>query len=165
MGKYFAVVALFVSALCFSSILARKTPALDKFFVEGKIYCDPCHFAFESRLSFPLEGVKVSLQCLRSENDTVTYVKEGKTDANGQYSIPVHGDHEEEICIVVADSPTEGQCKEAMPNKSDRIVLTKNMGVSSMARYVNPLGFMTLGIDATQCNLVVQELGLDQLDN
>lgn len=56
MGKYFAVVALFVSALCFSSILARKTPALDKFFVEGKIYCDPCHFAFESRLSFPLEG-------------------------------------------------------------------------------------------------------------
>ncbi|RDX91368.1 Pollen-specific protein-like, partial [Mucuna pruriens] len=71
-----------------------------------------------------------------------------------------HGDHEEEICKVIADSPTE----EAMPNKLDRIVLTKNMGVSSLARFVNTLGFMTQTIDA-QCNLVVQELQLDKFND
>ncbi|KAL2331363.1 hypothetical protein Fmac_018944 [Flemingia macrophylla] len=157
------VVALFVSAFCFSSTFARNAP-LDKFFVEGKIYCDPCHFAFESRLSFPLPGVKVSLQCVNEVNGTMTYVKEGKTDANGMYSVPVHGDHEEEICVVVAESPREGQCRETMPNRSDRIVLTRNMGVSSLARFVNPLGFMTQTIDA-QCNLVFKELGLDKLDD
>ncbi|RDX97482.1 hypothetical protein CR513_19740, partial [Mucuna pruriens] len=163
MEKSFALVALFVSTLCFSSALARKIPD-DKFFVEGKIYCDPCHFAFESRLSFPLEGVKVSLECINEESGNLTFVKEDKSDANGMYSIPAHGDHEKEICMVVVDPPTEGQCKETMPNKSDRIVLTKNMGVSSLARFVNPLGFMTQTINP-QCNLVIQELQLDKLDD
>ncbi|TKY49163.1 Olee protein [Spatholobus suberectus] len=164
MEKSFAVVALFVSAFCFSSALARNTPAVAKFFVQGKIYCDPCHFEFESRLSFPLKGVKVTLQCIKEENGTVTFEKVGETDANGMYIIPAHGDHEEEICEVVADPPTEGQCREAMPNKSDRIILTRNMGVSSLARFANPLGFMTQAIDA-QCSAVVQELGLDKLDD
>ncbi|WVZ11515.1 hypothetical protein V8G54_016045 [Vigna mungo] len=162
MARSFGVVVLFVSVLCFSSALARKTP--EKFFVEGKIYCDPCHFAFESRLSFPLSGVNVTLECINEQNNTVTYTKEGRTDANGLYSIPVHGDHQDEICVVVADSPNEGECNEAMPNKSDRIILTNNMGAASRARYVNPLGFMTQTIDS-QCNVVVHELGLDNLDD
>ncbi|XP_014520544.1 olee1-like protein [Vigna radiata var. radiata] len=162
MARSFGVVFLFVSVLCFSSALARKTP--EKFFVEGKIYCDPCHFAFESRLSFPLSGVNVTLECINEQNNTVTYTKEGRTDANGLYSIPVHGDHQDEICVVVADSPNEGECKEVMPNKSDRIILTNNMGAASRARYVNPLGFMTQTIDS-QCNVVVHELGLDNLDD
>ncbi|KAL9324858.1 hypothetical protein ACSQ67_005503 [Phaseolus vulgaris] len=138
MARSFVVVASFVSILCFSSTLARKTP--EKFFVEGKIYCDPCHFAFESRLGFPLSGVNVSLQCIQEENNTVTYLKNSTSDANGMYNIPVLGDHEDDIRVVVADSPNEGQCKEAMPNKSDRIILTDNMGAASLARYVNPLG-------------------------
>ncbi|BAT98831.1 hypothetical protein LR48_Vigan06g154400 [Vigna angularis] len=162
MARSFGVVVLFVSVLCFSSALARKTP--EKFFVEGKIYCDPCHFAFESRLSFPLSGVNVTLECINEQNNTVSYTKESRTDANGLYSIPVHGDHEDDICVVVADSPNEGECKEVMPNKSDRIILTNNMGAASRARYVNPLGFMTQTIDS-QCNVVVHELGLDNLDD
>jgi len=109
-------------------------------------------------------GVNVTLQCIKGDNDTVTYLRNGTTDANGKYSIPVHGDHEEEICVVVADSPDEGECKEAMPNKSDRIILTNNMGAASLARYVNPLGFMTQTIDS-QCNDVVHELQLDNLDD
>ncbi|WVZ00766.1 hypothetical protein V8G54_026835 [Vigna mungo] len=160
MARSFAVVALFVSVMCFSSALARKTP--ERFFVEGKIYCDPCQFAFESRLSFPLPGVNVTLECIKEENDTVSYTRKSSTDANGLYSIPVRGDHEEEICVVVANPPNEGQCREAMPNKSDRIILTKNMGAASQTRYVNPLGFMTQTTDP-QCTDVVQELGLDKL--
>ncbi|ESW21390.1 hypothetical protein PHAVU_005G066700 [Phaseolus vulgaris] len=162
MARSFVVVALFVSVVCFSSALARKSP--EKFFVEGKIYCDPCQFAFESRLSFALSGVNVTLKCIKEENDIVSYLKNSTTDANGMYNIPVRGDHEEEICMVVADPPNEGQCKEAMPNKSDRIILTKNMGAASMTRYVNPLGFMTQTTDS-QCFSVVHELGLDNLDD
>jgi len=109
-------------------------------------------------------GVNVTLKCIKEENDIVSYQKNSTTDANGMYSIPVRGDHEEEICVVVADPPNEGQCKEAMPNKSDRIILTKNMGAASMTRYVNPLGFMTQTTDS-QCFAVVQELGLDKLDD
>ncbi|KAJ1441674.1 Allergen Ole e 1, conserved site [Sesbania bispinosa] len=156
MAKSFALVALIVSAFFFSSVLARRAPTNnnEKFFVEGKVYCDPCRFQFESRLSHPLE-----------DSSNVTYVKEVHTDVNGMYSIPVDGDHEEEICeAVVEATAANGECKDAMANRSDRIVLTRNMGVSSLARYVNPLGFMTKAVDS-QCPNVIKELGLDQLDN
>jgi len=68
MARSIAVVALIVSAFCFSSVLAaRVTPndatttnavanKDDFFVVVGQIYCDPCGFQFESRLSKPLEG-------------------------------------------------------------------------------------------------------------
>ncbi|QCD89473.1 olee1-like protein [Vigna unguiculata] len=162
MARSFVVVVLFVSVLCFSSTLARKIS--EKFYVEGKIYCDPCHFAFESRLSFPLSGVNVTLECINEQNNTMTYKKDSTTDANGLYRIPVRGDHQDDICVVVAKSPNEGECQEAMPNKSDRIILTNNMGAASRERFVNPLGFMTETIDS-QCNIVVQELGLDNRDD
>jgi hypothetical protein len=57
MARSFAVVALIVSTFCFSCVLgARKAPSADEFSIVGKIYCDPCHFQFESRLSKPIEG-------------------------------------------------------------------------------------------------------------
>ena len=68
MARSIAVVALIVSAFCFSSALAARvapnaiptTNAAankdDFFIVVGQIYCDPCGFQFESRLSKPLEG-------------------------------------------------------------------------------------------------------------
>jgi len=107
-------------------------------------------------------GVNVTLECINEYNNTMTYMKNSTTDAIGLYRISVHGDHEDNICVVVANSPNEGRCKEAMPNKSDRIILTNNMGAASRARYVNPLGFMTQTIDS-ECNVIVHELGLDNL--
>lgn len=107
-------------------------------------------------------GVNVTLQCVNENGGNVTYTEEGVSDAIGMYIITAHGDHEEEICVVVVNAPTEGQCKEAMPKESDRIVLTNNMGVSSLTRYVNPLGFMTQTIDPL-CDLVSTELALDNL--
>lgn len=56
MEKSLTVMALFVSAMCFSFALARKTPANESFVVKGKIYCDPCRFEIETRLSSPLAG-------------------------------------------------------------------------------------------------------------
>jgi hypothetical protein len=102
--------------------------------------------------------------CKKEDTNNVTLVKEGTTDANGVYRINCGGDHEEEVCEVNADSNQNGECPLVMINKSDRIVLTKNMGVSSLVRLVNPLGFMTKAID-DQCGKVFSELGLDKLDD
>lgn len=108
-------------------------------------------------------GIKVTLVCKKGDNN-VTYVKESTTDANGVYNIQCPGDHEEEVCKVNADSNGKGTCTKVMDNESDMIVLTKNMGVSSLIRYVNPLGFMTEAVDS-QCGNVIKELGLDKLDD
>lgn len=108
-------------------------------------------------------GVKVNLNCRKADSNKATYVKEAKTDANGVYKILVDGDHEDEICEVKPESTGKGKCTEAMTNKSDRIVLTNNMGSSSLTRLVNPLGFKTKAVDG-QCRKVVKELGLDMLE-
>ncbi|RYR50635.1 hypothetical protein Ahy_A07g037264 isoform A [Arachis hypogaea] len=152
MAKSFAVAVILV-AFCFSSsALARLVPEDDTFTVEGKVYCDPCHFEFETRLSHPLSNIK------------------GQTDKNGFYSLPVKGDHQEEFCEVKTEKSTHAKCKEPMKKMDvDRIALTKNNGVSSSIRFINPLGFMTRNIDA-RCVSVAQELGMlvslnDQHDN
>ncbi|CAK8535017.1 unnamed protein product [Lathyrus sativus] len=168
MTRSFPLVALIVFALCFTSVLAvrkapRTTNKAENFIVIGKIYCDPCHFEFKSRLSKPLSNVKVILSCRKEEGNNVTVVKEAMTNEEGNYIIKVDGEHEEEICEVYPDS-NDGECSLPMANKSDRVGLTKDMGVSSLVRYVNPLGFMTKSIDS-QCGSVVSELGLNQLDD
>lgn len=109
-------------------------------------------------------GVKVSLECRRPDNGSLTYSSEGHTDKNGIYSVAVKGDHDDEICQLKTVKSTHSDCNEVMANWADRIVLTKNMGVSSMARYVNPLGFKTQGINP-ECAKVIKELGLDNLDD
>ncbi|KEH38612.1 putative pollen allergen Ole e 1 family, immunoglobulin-like protein [Medicago truncatula] len=174
MTRSFVVVALIVSAFCFSSVLAaRVTPndvpttnaAANKddfFIVVGQIYCDPCGFQFESRLSKPLAGVKVTLECTKGDKN-VTFVKESTTDETGTYNIECKGDHEEEVCKVNAVNE-KGNCRKIMDNESDMIVLTKNMGVPSLVRFVNALGFMTETVDP-QCGKVITELGLDKLDD
>jgi len=93
----------------------------------------------------------------------VTFVKESTTDKSGVYNIECKGDHEEEVCKVKAKNGKD-TCTKIMDNESDSIVLTKNMGISSLIRFVNPLGFMTQTIDA-ECGKVISELGLDKLDD
>ena len=109
--------------------------------------------------------VKVKLECRNIENNTMTLTIEGKTDENGIYSLPVTGDHETDICELKTLESTHPGCNLQMSSSCvDRIELTRNMGVSSMARYVNPLGFMTQTIDS-RCAEIVSELGLDTLGN
>lgn len=109
--------------------------------------------------------MKVTLQCRNVTTSNVTYLVEGKTDAKGFYSLEVKGDHQDEICEVKTEKSTHAKCKEPMEHRDfDRIVLTKNSGVSSPKRFVNPLGFMTHAIDA-RCINIAKELGLDDLEN
>ncbi|CAL0326514.1 unnamed protein product [Lupinus luteus] len=182
MVKSFASVVLVVFALCISSALARNggyqtavlrgsdygriyRSALDKFLVQGKVYCDPCQFEFESRLSKSLSGVKVILECRKADGENTTYSKEATTDANGFYFLNVEGDHEDEICAVRTELNTHKHCNVPMKTSDlDRIVLTKHDGVSSSLRFVNPLGFKTEKING-ECAKVYKELELDTLDN
>jgi hypothetical protein len=63
MARSFAVVALIVSAFCFPSVLAAAKVApkaaankVNFFVVYGQIYCDPCGFGMQTRMSKPLGG-------------------------------------------------------------------------------------------------------------
>ncbi|MED6133736.1 hypothetical protein PIB30_030953 [Stylosanthes scabra] len=158
--------AVLVVAFCFSSAsaqapAAQPTPKNSSFVVEGKVYCDPCRVEFETRLSHPLSDIKVKLECKKIDDEkNITFTAETTTDKNGFYSLPVYGDHQEEICQVKTERSSHPKCKELMKNmEADRIILTKNDGVSSSRRFVNPLGFMTRNIDA-RCVNIAQELGM-----
>jgi len=105
-------------------------------------------------------GVKVTLECTKGDKN-VTFTQESTTDKDGVYNIKCKGDHEEEVCKVKAENG-KGTCTKIMDNESDSIILTKNMGVPSLIRFVNPLGFMTQTIDA-ECDQVVYELGMENM--
>ncbi|MCH4805157.1 pollen Ole e 1 allergen/extensin family protein, partial [Pasteurella multocida] len=109
----FTLVSLILSAFCFSSVLGTTQNA-EQFFVEGKIYCDPCRLEFETKLSQSLSGVKVSLECKKPDDDSLTFSSEGFTDNNGVYSIPVEGDHEDEVCMLKTVTSTHPECNELM---------------------------------------------------
>ncbi|KEH15997.1 putative pollen allergen Ole e 1 family [Medicago truncatula] len=163
MARLFTVVALIVSAFCFASVLAAPNDASRKdqiFFVNGQIYCDPCAFQLQSRLSKPLEGVKVTFECTKGEKN-VTFVKESTTDKDGFYNIKVQGYHEEEVCMVKPVN-TKGTCTTFMENNI--IVPTKMEGVVRVVRVVKPLAFRTKTIDE-ECYKLANELGLDKIDD
>ncbi|GAB2301209.1 hypothetical protein Dimus_035243 [Dionaea muscipula] len=137
---------------------------VDRFFVEGQVYCDTCRAEFVTRLTEFLEGAKVKLECRNiSGQGDVTYTAEAVTDKQGRYSIPVDGDYEENICeVMLAKSPRE-DCSE-VPNDpytrmAAKVPLTSNNGVVDPMRPANPLGFMIKN-PHPDCQQVFKELGL-----
>lgn len=99
------------------------------------------------------------LECRTRNDSTLTYSAEGVTDKNGVYSLAVDGDHEEEICEMKALKSDREDCKEPF-NVSDqraRVLLTNKSGVSNIARYAAPLGFMKKEV-LPVCQEVLKEL-------
>ncbi|TQD76810.1 hypothetical protein C1H46_037643 [Malus baccata] len=158
MAKASGIAALFVTLSCFYSLAYATSGAdIETLFVEGKVYCDPCRVQFETRLSTPLDGATVALECRSRENGTMVYTLEGKTDKNGIYSLPADKNFEEQICEVrTVSSPTD-DCADHFDIEKARILLTHNNGVKAMARYANPLGFMKKE-STTECETVLKEL-------
>ncbi|XP_021288288.1 olee1-like protein [Herrania umbratica] len=153
-----SLIALVSLAICLSSLSFAY--ADDTFFVQGKVYCDTCRVEFETRLSQPIKGATVRLECRdRTVGGSITYSQESATDEFGKYSIPVQGDHEEEICEVrVVKSPKE-DCNEFMEAwQKARVLLTKKNGVSDSIRYANNLGFLKKEA-VPGCAEVLKELG------
>ncbi|XP_039686043.1 olee1-like protein [Medicago truncatula] len=172
MARSFAIVALIVSAFCFSYVLAAPkvapkaaTDKVNFFVVYGQIYCDPCGFDMQTRISKPLGGVKVTFECTKGEKN-VTLVKETTTHENGIYNFQIEGAHEEEVCKVKVNG--KGPCTYNIDKEYEMTVPTKNLGVttSSLQRFVNPIQFSPDAnrINSDQCGKLGTELGLDKID-
>ncbi|KAK7857016.1 anther-specific protein lat52 [Quercus suber] len=137
MAKTCAVAALIATIFCFSPLLNLAQATSETFFVEGKVYCDTCRVQFETKISQPLAGI---------------------------YRLPVDGDHEEEICEVVALKSSRADCSDLMAGyERARITLTNKNGLASIARYPNPLGFMVKEA-LPSCLEILAEMGLIPLD-
>ncbi|XP_010277041.1 PREDICTED: anther-specific protein LAT52 [Nelumbo nucifera] len=159
MAKCFQALPLLAAALCFLS-LAGFVHCDEQFFVQGKVYCDTCRTQFETKLSEPISGAKVRLECRSRENDDVAYSVEGETDTTGIYKLPVEGSHEEDICEVKLLSSPRKDCSEPAPGLDHaRVLLSSNNGISSASRFANSLGFMVLK-PIEGCSDVLKELGL-----
>ncbi|KAI3954069.1 hypothetical protein MKW98_017893 [Papaver atlanticum] len=160
MAKFSSLaIVLFIGALRFLSVAH-----CDDFHVEGKIYCDTCRCGFETRVSEPIKGAKVGLECKNREGGHVTFTGEGETDASGTYSIAVNGDHEEDVCeVITKESPVE-DCNVPVQGRSrGRVAITGNNGIPSPVRYVNSLGFLKKE-PLSECPKVIAELGLTPED-
>ncbi|XP_022734577.1 anther-specific protein LAT52-like [Durio zibethinus] len=151
--------AIYLSSLSFSD-------AEDTFFVEGKVYCDTCRVEFETRLSEPIKGAIVKLECRnRTIDGSITYSHEAVTDESGKYSIQAKGDHEEEICEVRVTKSPRADCNEFMEswNKA-RVVLTKKDGILDPRRFANGLGFLKKEA-VPGCAEVLKEMGFLPLNS
>ncbi|GER47632.1 pollen Ole e 1 allergen and extensin family protein [Striga asiatica] len=175
------------SALCILAI-ATFANAHHDFNVEGDVYCDPCRVQFETELArrlvdsceegavrevglgalneipsqhqLMMEGrsANVRLECRHADTKAVTYSLDGVTGPNGQYSLPVVGDHGDEICEVsVVKSPSD-DCNEPLGDKS-RVVLASNDGMHSGFRFANAIGFQTKTA-LPQCGPVLFNMGV-----
>ncbi|KAF5474522.1 hypothetical protein F2P56_006415 [Juglans regia] len=153
---------ILASALCFLSLLGFAY-CESRFFVEGKVYCDTCRTQFVTRVSLPMKGATVKIECRDREGGSVTYSSQAETNESGAYSIPVDGEHEEEICEVVLAKSSDPECSEVSKDpflkKSARVSLTKNNGIASPVRLANPLGFMKKK-PISECSKVLRELGM-----
>ncbi|KDP21093.1 hypothetical protein JCGZ_21564 [Jatropha curcas] len=206
------------SAICFLSLFGLAYGEA-KFNVEGVVYCDTCRVQFMTKVTTLIEGATVHLECFNRTGDVLTYTSpEAVTDAAGKYSIPVEGDHEDELCQVmllkspnpdcatvhlecfnrtgdvltytspeaVTDAagkysiPVEGDHEDELcqvmllksPNpdcneinkdpfvrESASVTLTNDNGIAGPAREANPLGFLKKEI-LPECPEVLRELGI-----
>ncbi|KAK6917676.1 hypothetical protein RJ641_018427, partial [Dillenia turbinata] len=162
MAKSVQSVILLAAALCVLSCIATAKAQEPKFHVEGQVYCDTCRIRFLTRVSEVLPDAKVQLECKNRTTEVITMTKEAKTGKNGNYRIPVHGDHEEDICEVVLKESPRDDCNElgiSWGGNRARISLAANSGIISEAREANPLFFMKKE-SLPECAEVLQELGI-----
>ncbi|KAF8409039.1 hypothetical protein HHK36_005111 [Tetracentron sinense] len=150
---------LLATALCFFSLLGFAH-CHSNLFVEGKVYCDTCRVQFETKLSKYLPGAKVHLECRNRNDGNITYTAEGECDDKSAYSIPVAGEHEEDICEVVLGKSNNPDCAGILPGRDRaRVYISSNNGISSLVRYANSLGFIKKEA-LPECPEILKELGI-----
>ncbi|ERN00833.1 hypothetical protein AMTR_s00103p00069180 [Amborella trichopoda] len=112
-------------------------------------------------------GLKLGLQNTYQDREGghLIYSIEGVTDRTGTYQIPVEGDHENEICEVMAINSTDPNCNEIFHGRNRaRILLTTNNGIISDKRFANPLAFLKKD-PLPVCAEVLKEYKLDDDDD
>ncbi|KAL3615127.1 hypothetical protein CASFOL_040788 [Castilleja foliolosa] len=140
------IAILFAGAVCLLSFFGTTAAKDPQFYVEGEVYCEVCRTNFINRLSEPMAGATVQLECKGEEKGNVTFTMEGTTDANGKYKLTVDGDHADEDCAVTLVKSSRADCQE-IPDEgwatrpSAQVTLTVNSGFHGDTRHANPLGF------------------------
>ena len=160
MAKFSQAVVFIAAALCLLSVVHAN----NDFHVEGKIYCDTCRAGFETKVTEPIKGAKVTLECRIREGGSITLTADGETDKKGIYSIAVDGDHEDEVCEVLAKESPREDCNTPVPGRNrGRVLITANNGIPSPVRFVNSLGFLKKE-PLPVCPKVIAALGLTPED-
>ncbi|KAI4371394.1 hypothetical protein MLD38_019635 [Melastoma candidum] len=161
MAAAMRAVIILASALCLFSL--GSAYGADRFFVEGKVYCDTCRAQFVTRVSEYMAGARVKLECRTIEAGDLTYSLEGVTDASGMYSLPIDGDHSTDVCEVILVKSSHPGCEEIgtgpFLRNSARISLTSDNGMATPIRQANPLGFLAK-VPLPVCAQVLRELGI-----
>ncbi|KAL8131558.1 pollen allergen Che a 1-like [Apium graveolens] len=158
MAKSVAVIISILCILAFSGLSqCHEEP---EFFVNGQVYCDTCRVRFPTRISQPIKGARVAVECRDRDNGTMTHNAIGMSGDNGEYNLTIKGDFENEICEVVVMKSPIAECAEVMEGLNRaRISLTSKNGLLDTHRYANPLGFITSN-PLFQCTQVLAELDL-----
>ncbi|KAL2253156.1 olee1-like protein [Sesamum indicum] len=158
-------VFLFAGVLCLLCLPGVARATAPEFFVVGEVYCEVCRLNFINKLSEPMPGAKVKLECKGEEAGNITYTQEGETNEGGQYRLKVEGDHEEEECGITLVKSSRADCNE-IPDEgwaskpSSLITLTKNNGFHGSSRYANPLGFTKKKANP-ECAELIKELEIN----
>ncbi|KAK8559186.1 hypothetical protein V6N13_098777 [Hibiscus sabdariffa] len=130
-----------IMTICLWSLISFALAA-DKFNVVGKVYCDTCRVEFETKLSEPIPGAWVKLECRKVRDEVVTLSREAVTNATGEYNIPVEGEHEEQICEVRVEKSPSADCNEKMEAwEKAQVELSSQDGLADPTRTANNLGF------------------------
>ncbi|KAE8683477.1 Alg9-like mannosyltransferase family isoform 1 [Hibiscus syriacus] len=165
-----SAIAFLSFVICISSSLNFAYGAgpakQDKFIIVGKVYCDTCRVEFETKLSEPINGAVVKLECKNRTTGATTFQSpEASTSPSGEYKIEVTGDYEDSDCdINLIKSPWE-DCSEPTESwRKARVVLTARDGVSGDIRYPNNLGFKKKEA-LPGCKQVLTDMGYYELKN
>ncbi|XP_075477907.1 LOW QUALITY PROTEIN: olee1-like protein [Primulina tabacum] len=166
MASLTQVALLFAGALCLMCLPGIAHSTVPQFFVEGKVYCEVCRANFINKLSEPMAGAKVRLECRGEEAGNLTYSVEGETNGMGLYRLPVEGDHDEELCEITLVKSSRPDCDD-LPDEgwaqkpASRVTLTTHNGIQGDTRNANPLGFVKK-VALPQCSELFKELDIDQ---
>ncbi|KAE8692254.1 hypothetical protein F3Y22_tig00110847pilonHSYRG00093 [Hibiscus syriacus] len=115
----------------------------NKYIIVGRVYCDTCRVEFETKLSEPINGAVVKLECKNRTTEATTYQSnEIATNPSGEYRIEVTGDYEDSDCDINLIRSPRDDCSEPTESwRKARVVLTARDGISGELRYPNNLGF------------------------
>ncbi|CAA0823588.1 Pollen Ole e 1 allergen and extensin family protein, partial [Striga hermonthica] len=126
-------------ALCVVPAIVSADPLL----LKGYFYCDTCLCGYETKASKALAGAVGKIECAkRSDSTHVTYRKEFVTKSDGTYEVLIDGDRGDDVCNVMAVKSVDSECvKPSLGRDQARVILTRNNGMSSNARFANAIGF------------------------
>ncbi|KAK8647825.1 hypothetical protein V6N13_121552 [Hibiscus sabdariffa] len=161
-------IALLYFALCVSSSLSfaygKGAPKPGKFVVIGRVYCDTCRVEFETKLSEPISGATVVLECRNRTTGSYTYRSLNLlTDKDGYYKIQVEGEFGDSDCDVSLVKSPRPDCSEPTEVwRKARVVLSAEDGISSDIRFANNLGFKKKEA-LPECKKILTEMGYYEL--